>query len=304
VYGGATSPWRWCGEQDDPGQGGQHRGPRRDHNRGGTETTSKASKAAEQVVDAFDRAKQTIREIAESTAGLIADATERGARPNQLQVEFGLKFSVQGNVIVAGASGEAALVVRLNLRRPAAGNRVSTATPDRRVPGYLGRVLDSDGEPTGTCFQLSSGVLATAWHVLDDLRSGELGARIRIDPLVQQRRRLACGLRVGRPSRAARRAGSRVAPIAVSDPGRPAATIDLVIEIDERNVRLSGVGIDISAPHQGVRPGLAGVPRARRRQRDPVPGRRARLIGWSVSMPAESGGRDRVRGSIRRRVHV
>lgn len=84
----------------------------------GTETTSKASRAAEQVVDAFDRAKQTILEIAESTAGLIADAAARGARPNQLQVEFGLKFSVQGNVIVAGASGEAALVVRLTYDAP------------------------------------------------------------------------------------------------------------------------------------------------------------------------------------------
>jgi hypothetical protein len=34
------------------------------------------------------------------------------------------------------------------------------------VPGYLGRVLDADGAPVGTCFQVAPGVLVTAWHVL------------------------------------------------------------------------------------------------------------------------------------------
>ena len=55
--------------------------------------------------------------------------------------------------------------------------------PDRRVPGYLGRVLDADGEPVGTCFQLAPGLLATAWHVLDGLRAGELGDVVGVDPL-------------------------------------------------------------------------------------------------------------------------
>jgi Trypsin-co-occurring domain 1 len=84
----------------------------------GTQATSKASDAADHVVDAFDRAKETILEIAASTAGLIEDAARRGARPDQLQVEFGLKFSVQGNIIVAGATAEAALVVRLTYDAP------------------------------------------------------------------------------------------------------------------------------------------------------------------------------------------
>jgi hypothetical protein len=84
----------------------------------GTQPTSKASDAADHVLDAFDRAKQTILEVAESTAGLIEEAARRGARPDQLQVEFGLKFSVQGNIIVAGATAEAALVVRLTYDAP------------------------------------------------------------------------------------------------------------------------------------------------------------------------------------------
>ena len=52
------------------------------------------------------------------------------------------------------------------------------------VPGYLGRVLHpTSDEPAGTCFQLTPGVLATAWHVLNDLGAGAPGAGVRIDPL-------------------------------------------------------------------------------------------------------------------------
>lgn len=79
----------------------------------GTQPTSRASDATDRVIDAFDRAKATILEVAASTAGLIEETARRGARPDQLQVEFGLKFSAQGNIIVAGATAEAALVVRL-----------------------------------------------------------------------------------------------------------------------------------------------------------------------------------------------
>jgi WD40 repeat protein len=52
-----------------------------------------------------------------------------------------------------------------------------------RVPGYLGRVLDHDGTPVGTCFQLAPGVLVTAWHVLDDIGAASTGSRVSMDPL-------------------------------------------------------------------------------------------------------------------------
>jgi len=52
-----------------------------------------------------------------------------------------------------------------------------------RVPGYLGRVLEGDGSPVGTCFQVAPGVLVTAWHVLDDIGAGDEGARVAVDPL-------------------------------------------------------------------------------------------------------------------------
>ena len=51
------------------------------------------------------------------------------------------------------------------------------------MPGYLGRVLDEDGAPVGTCFQVSPGVLVTAWHVLDAIGAASDGAPVRVDPL-------------------------------------------------------------------------------------------------------------------------
>ena len=60
---------------------------------------------------------------------------------------------------------------------------MSPAEPDTRVPAYLGRVLNAGGEPVGTCFQVAAGVLATAWHVLDDIGAGEIEAVVAVDPL-------------------------------------------------------------------------------------------------------------------------
>jgi hypothetical protein len=54
---------------------------------------------------------------------------------------------------------------------------------DGRVPGYLGRVLDNDGGPVGTCFQVAPGVLVTAWHVLNDIGTGNPDAAVHVDPL-------------------------------------------------------------------------------------------------------------------------
>lgn len=51
------------------------------------------------------------------------------------------------------------------------------------VPGFLGRVLDDDGSPAGTCFQAAPSLLVTAWHVLDDLGRAATGAVVRVDLL-------------------------------------------------------------------------------------------------------------------------
>ena len=76
-----------------------------------------------------------------------------------------------------------------------------------------------------------------------------------------------------------------IATVAVEDPAHPASADELVLEIGETDVRLTGAGIDVSAKHGGLRPGLvnavydvrraragAGVSRAAARAEDVAPG--------------------------------
>jgi hypothetical protein len=104
----------------------------------GMEPTSRLSGAAEHVGDAFARAQQAIVEIASSTVATIQQAALRSAQPDQVEVEFGLKFSAKGDVIVAGATGEATLKVRLSYQ----------PTADQAAAGQVaggGTVAGQDG---------------------------------------------------------------------------------------------------------------------------------------------------------------
>jgi hypothetical protein len=75
---------------------------------GTEETWGGAEKAAGSVLDAFGRAQDAIIEVAKSTAQMIEKAGA-AARPDRVDVEFGLKFSASGTVIIAGVAGEASL---------------------------------------------------------------------------------------------------------------------------------------------------------------------------------------------------
>jgi hypothetical protein len=80
----------------------------------GTEATSgRAAKAAGNVLEAFTRAQDAIVEVARSTAEMIEKAGQ-AARPDRVEVEFGLRFSATGGVIMAGVAGEASLRVTLS----------------------------------------------------------------------------------------------------------------------------------------------------------------------------------------------
>jgi NTP-dependent ternary system trypsin peptidase co-occuring protein len=79
----------------------------------GTEATSgRTTKAAGNVLEAFGKAQDAIIEVAKSTAQMI-DKAGSAARPDRVEVEFGLKFSASGTVIMAGVAGEASLKVTL-----------------------------------------------------------------------------------------------------------------------------------------------------------------------------------------------
>jgi hypothetical protein len=96
----------------------------------GTEATSgRTAKAAGNVLEAFGRAQDAIIEVARSTAEMIERAGA-AARPDRVDVEFGLKFSASGTVIMAGVAGEASLKVTLGYdvaARPATGPQETTA---------------------------------------------------------------------------------------------------------------------------------------------------------------------------------
>jgi len=108
----------------------------------GTEPTSgMASRAAGNVMEAFGKAQDAIVEVAKSTAQVIERAGA-AARPDRVEVEFGLKLSASGGVIMAGVAGEATLKVTmgydLSSRRP--------AWPESAVPGCGQPDVDAPAE--------------------------------------------------------------------------------------------------------------------------------------------------------------
>jgi hypothetical protein len=78
---------------------------------------------AEEAADVFSRAQAAILNIATSTAAVLEKASRAAVRPETLAVEFGLKFSGEGHVIVAKATAEASLKVTLTYAKapPSAG---------------------------------------------------------------------------------------------------------------------------------------------------------------------------------------
>ena len=79
----------------------------------GSQQTSAAGRAAAYVAGAFERAQTAIEEVAVSTAQTIGRIGRRVGHPDQVEVEFGVKVSAKGDVIVAGSSAEASLKVKI-----------------------------------------------------------------------------------------------------------------------------------------------------------------------------------------------
>jgi Trypsin-co-occurring domain 1 len=104
----------------------------------GTEPTAgRPARAAGSVLEAFGRAQDAIIEVARSTAEMI-DRAGAAARPDRVEVEFGLKFSASGTVIMAGVAGEASLKVTLGYdvaARPAAGPPQTAGPVAGSLPG-------------------------------------------------------------------------------------------------------------------------------------------------------------------------
>jgi Trypsin-co-occurring domain 1 len=117
----------------------------------GTEATAgRAAKVAGMTAEAYARAQDVIVEVARTTAQMIDRAAERAARPDWLEVKFGLRFSVSGGVIMAGASAEASLHVTLGYHT---GRRLADDEPESVVPltegssGQASAAGSAGGEP-------------------------------------------------------------------------------------------------------------------------------------------------------------
>jgi hypothetical protein len=78
-----------------------------------TSAAGAADRAASQVSGAFERAQATIEEIAVSTARTLGNLARRVGDPAQVELEFGLKLSAKGDVIIAGVSAESSLKVKI-----------------------------------------------------------------------------------------------------------------------------------------------------------------------------------------------
>jgi hypothetical protein len=72
-----------------------------------------AERAAAHLAGAFERAQEAVEEIAVSTARTVGRVARRVGDPDQVEVEFGVKVSAKGDVILAGASAEASLKVKI-----------------------------------------------------------------------------------------------------------------------------------------------------------------------------------------------
>jgi hypothetical protein len=113
----------------------------------GTQQTAALGRAQAAVSEAFDRAQSAIVAIATSTVGTISRLGQHAAHPDEMTVVFGLKFSAQGNVIVAGATGEATLEVSLTYKRDANSPATDPAIEASADPDPDG--TDQDGAGPG-----------------------------------------------------------------------------------------------------------------------------------------------------------
>lgn len=77
----------------------------------GSEPTSVLDKVGTRAAETFEQAQEAIVAIASSAARTVQQMEERGLHPDQVTVEFGLRFAAQGGAFVASASAEAALRV-------------------------------------------------------------------------------------------------------------------------------------------------------------------------------------------------
>jgi hypothetical protein len=82
----------------------------------GSENTG-VGNVVEHAQGAFDRATKTISSVSKSMVQAV-HSLQGENRPNEFSLEFGIKFKVDGSVMIASSSGEATLTVKMVYQHP------------------------------------------------------------------------------------------------------------------------------------------------------------------------------------------
>jgi Trypsin-co-occurring domain 1 len=91
----------------------------------GSEPTAGWRDVTSRVSDAFEKAQEAIVELASKLATTVSNLETSGKRPDHLALEFGLSFTVEGNLLFVASSADASLKVTISYDR-------STRTDERR----------------------------------------------------------------------------------------------------------------------------------------------------------------------------
>lgn len=83
----------------------------------GSEPTSGLRDVTTRVSDAFEKAHEAISELASKLAVTVKDLEDRGKQPDHLALEFGLSFTVEGNLLFVASSADASLKVTISYDR-------------------------------------------------------------------------------------------------------------------------------------------------------------------------------------------
>ncbi|MFG1887501.1 CU044_2847 family protein [Micromonospora sp. NPDC049051] len=70
-------------------------------------------RGVERVQDLFAQAESVVGRLAEAAIKAGRSVAVKSARPTQIEIQIGVKFSAQGHVIIARGSGEASLAVKV-----------------------------------------------------------------------------------------------------------------------------------------------------------------------------------------------
>lgn len=123
----------------------------------GTEATSgRTAKVAGMTAEAYTRAQDVIVEVARTTAQMIDRAAERAARPDWLEVQFGLRFAASGGVMRSRVLQLTGSVLVQARQREAA--RIA-----------LDRCL-ADAQASGGVLDAASAIITQCWLLLGERR--------------------------------------------------------------------------------------------------------------------------------------